>query len=219
MREITVYALRADRVREMDPSALERAMPERMKRARRFRLERDRLLCAGAGFLLTGALGIRNEDEIRCGGNGKPFAPGYPAFSLSHSGAWCVLAVCADGEIGADIEEIDGRSPEIAPEVCTAAELDWMRADPVERFFRLWTWKESVMKATGLGLALPPASFEVLPFAEGRPLRLLSRDWHARGGRWDDCAYSVCADGPIGAVRWVEADFSGAVPPRPEGKA
>lgn len=204
MTDVTIYAIRTDKVRQMDPAALEAAMPERADRARRYRFEKDRLLCLGAGFLLLEGLGIRNEAELRYGENGKPYAPGYPAFSLSHSGAWCVLAKGREnGSIGADIEEINERHTDVAPEVYTASEQAWMRADPVNRFFRLWTWKESVMKATGLGMSLEPRSFEVLPFAEGKEIRIRGRQWYAQGGEWDNCMFSVCSDSPVGEVRWM----------------
>jgi len=201
MKEATVYAIRTDTVRELDLDALETVMPERMAKARRFYFERDRLLCLGAGFLMMEALGIRDEKEIRYGENGKPYAPGFPPFSISHSGQWCILAIgSGDAEIGADLEEIDERHTDIAAKVCTPGELAWMREDPLERFFQLWTWKESVMKATGRGIALEPGSFEVLPFTKAQAVRIEGRDWYASGGRWDNCRFSVCADEPIGHV-------------------
>ena len=204
MTETTVYTIRTEDVRRLDPGRLAAAMPERAARAGRFRFEKDRLLCLGAGFLMTEALGIRNETEIRYGEFGKPFAPGYPAFSLSHSGERCILATGTAGTIGADLEEISEKHIDIAPEVYTGAELAWMAEDPLRRFFRLWTWKESVMKATGLGMQLEPRSFEVLPFAEGLPVRLLGRTWYACGGEYDGYGFSVCTDEPAGRVRWIE---------------
>ena len=204
MSEVTVYAIRTDTVRGLDPAPLEKAMPERAARAGRFRFEKDRLLCLGAGFLMMEALGIRNEAKIRYGENGKPYLPGGPAFNLSHSGAWCILALGNGETIGADIEEINEKHTDIAPDVYTAAEIRWMREDPVNRFFRLWTWKESVMKATGLGMNLAPLTFEVLPFAEGKGIRILDKTLYARGGYLDNCLYSICTEEPAERIRWTE---------------
>lgn len=204
MTETAVYTIRMGDVRRLDPGRLAATMPQRAARAGRFRFEKDRLLCLGAGFLMTEALGIRSEAEIRYSEYGKPFAPGYPAFSLSHSGERCILAAGEAGTIGADLEKIDEKNTDIAPEVYTAAELAWMAEDPLRRFFRLWTWKESVMKATGMGMQLEPRSFEVLPFAEGLPVRLLGRNWYAIGGEYDGYAFSVCTDEPAGTVHWTE---------------
>ena len=36
-------------------------MPERMKRAVRYRFEKDRLLCIGGGLLMRHVVGIRDE--------------------------------------------------------------------------------------------------------------------------------------------------------------
>lgn len=204
MNEITVYAIRTDTVRGLDLTALRTAMPERAEKARRFRFEKDRLLCLGAGFLMMSALGIRREDELRYGENGKPFAPGYPAFNLSHSGAWCALAAGNVKQIGFDLEEINEANTDIAAEVYTDAELAWMRGDPLNRFFQLWTWKESVMKAAGLGMNLVPRTFEVLPFVRGQSVQAAGGTWYASGGTWDNCRFSVCADEPVGRVVWAE---------------
>ena len=178
MKDMTVWAIRTENVRRLDISGLEALMPQR--------------------------LGIRNESVLRYGANGKPFAPGYSAFSLSHSGQWCVLACGPQKNIGVDIEQMQENCMDVAPAVYTQRELAWMAADPVNRFFRLWTWKESVMKATGMGMSLAPQTFEVLPFSKGHPVFLQDRAWYARGGDLDGYSYSVCSDEPIGQLRWTE---------------
>ncbi len=207
MNDIVIHTVRTDTVAEKDLARLAERMPLRAQRAARFRRPADRLLCLGAGLLLLDGLKIADEQMIRCGPYGKPSVPGCPPFSISHSGARCILACLARGEakdIGADIEETDVRHLDAAPAVFTEAELNWMRDDPVSRFFRLWTWKESVMKATGLGMNLDPRGFEVLPFAEGGPVRVLGRTWYAAGDKLDGNWFSVCADAPIGKLSLAE---------------
>ena len=86
----------------------------------------------------------------------------------------------------------------------TRGELDWMKGNPLERFHALWTLKESLMKATGSGLELPPAGLEVLPFLEGRPVFLQGRKWYAATGEVPGYRFSVCGSSPIGAPVWVE---------------
>ena len=203
--EVTVYAIKTDTVQKWDLSRLEQSMPERMKKANRFLFEKDRLLCLGAGILLHETLGISSEALIRYGKNGKPFAPGYPAFSLSHSDQWCLLAAGGNcQQIGVDVEEISERNIDIASAVYTESELIWMKSDPVNRFFRLWTWKESLMKATGLGMQLEPQSFEVLPFAEGRSVYAAGQAWYAWAGGMEGYRYSICADQPVHDAIWKE---------------
>ena len=134
---IMMYAVQTDTMRRMNLTPMEAALPRRAARARRFWFEKDRLLCLGAGVLMTKALGIRNEEEIRYGKNGKPFLPGGPAFNLSHSGEWCVLATGGMKAVGVDIEEINLAQIDLAPAVYTNAEQRWMAGDPMNRFFRL----------------------------------------------------------------------------------
>ena len=195
-RRVSVYAIHSETVRRMDWGVLYARLPVRMEKTDRYRFERDRLLSAGAGILLLQVLGLREESELQCGEYGKLSAPGYPAFNLSHSGEWCVLAT-GEGELGVDIERMDAAHLRIAPKVYTPAELQWMNEHPLERFYRLWTWKESVMKATGQGMRLEPRGFEVLPFAKDEPILLNGQHWYACDGALEDCRYSVCAPYPL----------------------
>ena len=203
MGTLPVYAISAETVRQLDLRPLFRHMPERMKRAEKYRFERDRLLCIGGGLLMRHVVGIRDESEIRQGQYGKPYAPGYPAFNLSHSGEWCVL-VKGESEIGADIEKIDKNNLAAAPAVYTPRELNWMNEDPLERFYQLWTWKESLIKALGMGMSLEPKTFHVLPFIENQPLRMYGQSWFPASDSIPGYRFSVCASAPVGSLKWVE---------------
>ena len=204
MQDISIHVIDTETVRSADCRLLESRMPGRYAKAMRYRFERDRLLCLGAGLLMMDVLGIRDEEELRFGPFGKPYAPGRQTFSISHSGSRCILACGGEAQIGADLEEIKPRHLDLAKRVFTGNEQIWMAEDPEERFFMLWTWKESVMKATGMGMTLTPESFEVLPFAEGKPVRIADRNWYAWGGRLAQSRVGVCLEEPFGQVRLVE---------------
>ncbi len=207
MEMMPVYAISAETVRRLDREPLFRHMPERMKRAERYRFERDRLLCIGGGLLMRYVVGIRDESEIFQGQYGKPCAPGYPAFNLSHSGEWCILSK-GNCEIGVDIEKTDQDNTAIAPAVYTPRELAWMNEDPIERFYQLWTWKESLIKALGRGMSLEPKTFDVLPFTEDLPLRMYGQSWYAASDCVPGYRFSVCASSPIGSLKWIELRLS-----------
>ncbi len=203
MEIMPVYAISAETVQQLDQTHLLRRMPERMRQAEKYRFEKDRLLCIGGGILMKHVVGIRDESEIRQGQYGKPYATGYPGFNLSHSGEWCILSK-GDCEIGVDIEIIDEKNLSAASAVYTPRELNWMNDDLLERFYQLWTWKESLIKALGTGMSLEPKTFTVLPFIEGQPVHMYGKSWFPASGSIAGYRFSVCASAPVGSLKWIE---------------
>ena len=146
-------------------------------RADRFVFPGDRRLFIGARGWLRSLLGSylgRSAESLRFALNpfGKPrLADGDPAlhFNVSHSGSRVVLAFAVDREIGVDIERVAEKPDvlDLAPTVFTPAERSLLDAagtsDRLPMFFRLWTGKESVLKAAGGGLSIPLQSFSVTP--------------------------------------------------------
>lgn len=155
------------RMYEMDVSALTpdgiALLPlERRKQAERYRFEKDRLLCLTAGVLLYRGLAeyglSENQSSIACGADGKPFLPNAPwlHFSLSHSGTRA-LAVFSENEIGCDLERLRPVSWPVAEKCFCPEELETLRcsSQPEIDFCRIWTCKESFLKAIGTGLRTP----------------------------------------------------------------
>lgn len=152
-------------------SVLCRLSPERRHKADRFLFAADKALCAGAGVLLDKALkeyGL-SENTVRYayGPHGKPFIPELPEFrfNISHSGMSAVLAV-SDREIGIDIEKEEKADLAVAKRFFTAPEYAYLCAQPDSNernraFFRIWTAKESFIKAVGTGLTVSPETFEI----------------------------------------------------------
>jgi 4'-phosphopantetheinyl transferase len=138
----------------------------------------DKARCLVAGLLLRRVCGVTDDGQLAFGPNGKPYLKyGGPHFNLSHSGGYAALAV-SDNEVGVDIETIAPVSDAVAARCFTPPEREWMQRQESgpEAFFRLWTAKESIMKALGLGLSLPPASFSVLP-ADAPAYSVAGRNW------------------------------------------
>jgi 4'-phosphopantetheinyl transferase len=165
--------------------------PEESARAQRLVFERDRgRFVAAHGFLrsvLAEVLACDPRDlRFDFGPQGKPRLRGSTLhFSLTHTADQALLAL-APFELGLDAEELRAERIDapLARRVMTAEEFDtWSRAsreEQVAAFFRLWCAKESVMKATGLGMSLGPRSFAV--FSSGalslRPtLSAVEREW------------------------------------------
>ena len=214
---IELHAIRTDTVRRTELSELKRSMPGRIRKADRYQQENDRLLCLGGGLLMYHGLGIRDESEIVLGPYGKPaLRKQEKAFNLSHSGDWCLMTISGFDFIGVDIEQANAPDLRAAPVMFTQRELRWMNDAPADRFHVLWTWKESVMKALGLGLNLEPTSFEVLPFIRGNGIRVLHHRLYAYSGRLEGNPFSVCLQSPAQTLRgWEWRLTSGGFHPEP----
>ena len=101
---------------------------------------------------------------------GKPALAGAAAalhFNLSHGGELGALVVSAERTVGIDIEPWRPMADALAVGATVFAESEmvgWAQAAPHEvdaRFLRLWTRKEALLKAIGLGLSLDPKGVAV----------------------------------------------------------
>lgn len=145
--------------------------------AARFRREDDRLLHE------TGRIGLRLllsrvEDVppdawvFESDDKGKPHISGPPSpvqFSLSHTRGLVAWALSPLGAIGVDAESVERPIDhvKIARRFFSPAENAWLTGSgPAERpevFFTIWTLKEALLKAIGIGIGidLRQVSFEV----------------------------------------------------------
>lgn len=113
---------------------------------------------------------------------GKPELAGdprfMPAFNLSHSGQRVLLAVTGpQGLVGVDVEQRRHLPDweQIAAacfhplEVAALAALQARSPDAAgQAFIEVWTRKEAIVKALGLGLSMPLNGFRVSVMAQGR---------------------------------------------------
>jgi 4'-phosphopantetheinyl transferase len=109
------------------------------------------------------------DRTCRCGEpHGKPVVPGGPGFSLSHAGELVGVAVRPDGPVGLDVEQARAVADlaALAEHVCSPTERARGAAGPAG-FFRMWTRKEALLKATGDGLA---AAMSAITLAADRPV-------------------------------------------------
>lgn len=110
--------------------------------------------------------------EFRRGDHGKPFLETQYGsaiqFNLTHSHDMAIAAVTTENEIGVDLEKVRPRpkAERLAARYYATKEravLDDSPAELKERlFFRLWTRKESHLKATGTGLSVTLRDIDTL---------------------------------------------------------
>jgi 4'-phosphopantetheinyl transferase len=141
-----------------------------------FRFERHRHLYLASHVLTRIALGERcgiAPEAVRFekGRWGKPrmALSGGPEFNLSHTKGMAMVAVGSSLPIGVDVETRDQR-PErsmvaIARRFFAASECERIEAMPPDEAevaaLELWTLKEALMKAVGMGFHLSPRAFEI----------------------------------------------------------
>ncbi|MBI3136504.1 MAG: 4'-phosphopantetheinyl transferase superfamily protein [Bacteroidetes bacterium] len=118
--------------------------------------------------LLGAYAGIQPEQiEITRNESGKPVWLNQPLhFNLSHSGDYCSMAFSELKEVGIDVEQIRelGDMEQLIQLNFSTGEQKFIYENPLEykeRFFQMWTLKESFLKATGLGMQLDPSLIEL----------------------------------------------------------
>lgn len=119
-------------------------------------------------LIIIKKLGLQNNSIIfKRGQNGKPYLENNLNFNfnISHSGHWVICAI-SDIAIGIDIEEIQSiEFKDIAHRFFSQKETSFIlnsdEAVRLKNFYRIWTLKESYIKADGRGLALPLKAFTI----------------------------------------------------------
>lgn len=207
-------------------SSEDRALLAEAERARadRFRFVRDRDRFISGRAAMRGALGRYLDVEpaslafVEGEPGAKPALAGADrvVFSFSRSGDRALLAVAAAGQLGADLEMLEERDIDgVAREQFSSREQAELDALPqplrLEAFYRGWTAKEALVKATGEGLtdALREITVRLDPRLAARleagPAPYLPGDWRIESAKIGFGALhavaSLAKDGPIGAVR------------------
>jgi 4'-phosphopantetheinyl transferase len=191
---------------------------EERQRMNRFYFLRHRIQFATSHANLRRILGAylqRDAQSLRfsTGSFGKPtlepdeHVARRISFNLTHTATAGLLAVGSGIEVGVDAETIRPIGPDVAEAHFSAHELSalntlsgdaWLNA-----FYTIWTRKEALLKAEGVGLNLPLADFDVSvpPDADAallawRPTVAFSHAWKLR--------HLAPAAGVIGALALSE---------------
>ena len=210
---VEVWAIPLDVPPECLAASWQPLSEDERERAQRFHHDRHRRRYVVARSALRQLLGrCLDEDpqqiEFCYGLRGKPaLDPRWIAssleFNLTHSGELALVALTVQRPLGVDVERVQGvRDYQGLAERFFAMEENQLLASlptdaRVAAFFRCWTRKEAILKATGSGLATPLDQVAVT-IAEGDPPRVLRADFHP-ADRWK-LAHLEPATGYVGAV-------------------
>lgn len=139
-------------------------------RAARFRYQRDRNTYTVAHAVwriaLSHCLGVPAEDvPLTPTSDGQPRLAGCAlSTSLSHSGSLVAMSVSSAVTVGVDIESMPAKIDldKLMPVFCTRSEAaevrDLLPGCRRQRLMELWTRKEALLKAFGVGLLTDPAA-------------------------------------------------------------
>ncbi len=110
--------------------------------------------------LKTRKINYTDETPVSRGEYGKPFLSEHPEirYNMSHADG---IAVClmTDSECGVDCENVRPYRPNVVKRAFSESEKKLIENTPEDErdllFFRLWTLKESYVKAIGIGISYP----------------------------------------------------------------
>lgn len=195
--------------------------PEEQRRATAYRFERHRrhfVACRAAQRTILGSyLQVAPERVVfEYLPLGKPRLSVRRAgetieFNVTNSGEWALLSIARKLPHGVDLEHVGRRCDHVAlaeryfaPEERHAlAKLP--ESDRREAFFRCWTRKEAVLKATGTGLTFPLDRF-VVTLSSHEPPRMLSIEGcPTRAAGWTLASFQP-AVGYQAALAWQTSD-------------
>jgi 4'-phosphopantetheinyl transferase len=152
---------------------------DEVARAQRYRFPADRLRYITGRGLLRWMLGRRlrldpRDVEFRYGAQGKPHLASAHRleFNVSHSENILVAAIASGARVGVDVEVVrplDDADTLVREVLCERErrQLADPSGSPLD-FYRFWTAKEALLKATGMGLSSSPRDVQVRSFSDGR---------------------------------------------------
>lgn len=161
-----------------------RLSPYRKEKTDRMKFRKDKNLSLAVGILIDTYLKNINMNEKDMNyaneSHGKPYFANLKNvhFNASHSGQ---MALCAfsDSEVGCDIEIISKSNTDLAERFFTKGEYEFIisangncndkDSEQAERFYRIWTLKESFLKLTGEGISGGLDTFEIR-FENNKPI-------------------------------------------------
>ncbi|WP_381522040.1 4'-phosphopantetheinyl transferase family protein [Spirosoma soli] len=172
---------------------------DEISRAYRYRRQEDYLRFIYSRSILRKLLGIYTSlepDKIRfvVGSTNKPELQDNTDwfFNVSHSGDWVVLAI-AKNCVGIDVERVDTGFcfDEVLLTSFTQEERYQVESslDPRLLFYRFWTRKESLIKATGKGI---DDDFGQVPSADG--IHHIASQLIGATGEWVVRSFDIAPD-------------------------
>ena len=177
MFKVTILNIKSELTQNEFDILLHRVSTEKQDRIRRFHFFKDAQNCLLSDVLarveICRITGLSNELlEFSTNEYGKPFLVNNPHihFNISHTDDYVTFAI-ADEPVGIDIETMKPIDLRIAERFFTTDETTYIMAgDQIQRFYEVWTKKESRIKWEGRGLHKLLSSFSVFDLIEKKKI-------------------------------------------------
>ncbi len=137
---------------------------------------------------------------------GRPSISSFLDFNISHSHSQVICAFRVDATIGVDIEYVSVKNFDDYTEYMNAEQWLMIQTSehPLKTFHQLWTIKESVLKAQGMGLQNPMRSITL----SGNRALLHGTSWHIQTVNIaSEYCCALASDKPIETVVVQEIQF------------
>ncbi|WP_408955078.1 4'-phosphopantetheinyl transferase family protein [Natroniella sp. ANB-PHB2] len=168
---LEIYALKLDEIENFSLNDLLSYISKRRKKEVKKFLKKEDCYRSIMGEILIRKIAckklkIKNRQIFfRKNSYGKPFLKDHNDFyfNLSHSGEWVVCAI-NENEVGIDIQKIEAIDLNLVNNFFSKREYESLikQEDRQSYFYKLWTLKESYIKAIGKGLSKPLDDFTIL---------------------------------------------------------
>jgi 4'-phosphopantetheinyl transferase len=167
-----------------------------------------------ARTLLSNGCVTPQEIEFELNAHGKPavVAPAVARrpFNIAHTEGLVIFASCDQGHIGVDVERLSRDTDiNLAKRYFAEPEVEFVMSQPDEEarrlaFIRVWTLKESFIKAIGKGLSIPLADFAFEAIDSQTPhVNILNEEWND-GSQWHFACVTP-AEGYLASVALANA--------------
>lgn len=189
--EVHVWSLNLDLIPEDEYTYYGLLSDDEGIKARRYRLathqRRSMLARAYLRIILSLYLNVDPKIIVFAYHNRKPglvFPKSMPVnFNLSHSHDLLVIGVTLNHALGIDVEKIDSHAyEEIAARHFSYQEKLCLSQLSESRkkwaFYNIWSRKEAVLKAAGIGLSIPLSSLSVPISDQAEWIELLGKRWY-----------------------------------------
>lgn len=160
--------------------ALPFVLAEDVAEADRYRSPDDKVLHLVSAFLKRKYVGTWTVSP-----EGKPLSPAV-CFNVSHTEGLVALAL-APLDVGVDVERVRTADADLRNYIAASDERAHVHSD--EDFFRLWTAKESLVKAEGTGFDVKPDEVPALPLEGCKTYK--NHRYYSRQTEVGDCVLSV----------------------------